>query len=380
LYHLLKEKMTPIPNISKYVAAIIAGMLARHIAIAASTKNPPCYICHGESNASIENPQTIIDVSVFTYLPIKYGSCEKIVQMAVTNRTLSEQDCSKLLANKLVVERIQEPCGCSSIGTVITTSSPSTYPVAKPKSFSQLLAPTPIQTKAPTAPSSVSILPSASTNIEVVDPIIYSPCFLCNGDPFATISKPDRLIDLKMFETLQTNYSSCSSLFNKASSGVLVSDDDCSSLLVDRKFKEYVQSPCGCSNLGSTQVPVSTSPVRVPTVRVLSSSPVALPTYHEEATIAPTAAPVTPSPSPNSPDETTESPVTSSPSPSSDAATEAPVTSSPSPSGTDEPTTAPTQSFEPTVNDDTSAPQKSPSVRKPAASSIRKPAQSDFRI
>jgi hypothetical protein len=163
-----------------------------------SAQNPICYVCSGDPDATISNPDALIDVPPEFNLPVTQASCFQVFQAGLSNLIPAE-------ACDLIVEDVDAQifCGCSNIVNPVAapvaapkpipvdTPSPITVPVATPTPIAVPndtptpvalpgVTPVPLETEPPELPTPVATLPPGTAKPSIDDGGVEAPTE-CNG-------------------------------------------------------------------------------------------------------------------------------------------------------------------------------------------------------
>jgi hypothetical protein len=119
----------------------------------------PCYMCGGDPQATISNPNTVIDLAGIPGIPpgVTSAPCALIFDTLKGGAAVNSSTCDQLLTTPDVVPLLQEPCGCSTFS--VFTSAPVPVPVPVPFVAPFLPVPVPVLVPVPVVPVPVVDIP-----------------------------------------------------------------------------------------------------------------------------------------------------------------------------------------------------------------------------
>jgi hypothetical protein len=165
-----------------FVAALI--LITPAVESQTENTNPVCNVCGGDPNATVRNPNLLVDIPPDLNSGFAQATCQQIYQAGLDNLITVEQ-CDAILLNV----DAQTLCECSNIDS------------------------TPI-------------------------------CYVCGGDPNATVTNPDLLVDIPPELNAEAAQASCLQIY-QAGLNQLITREQCDAILLNVDAQAF----CGCSNI-----------------------------------------------------------------------------------------------------------------------------------
>jgi hypothetical protein len=160
--------------------------------------NPPCYLCGGDPNGTISNPDYVVDLRLLN-INVTEATCAEIFEAVIEDKVLTESQCQQAIFDPRSVVFVQIPCGCSSIGTrpPVVSAVPTSLPPVAPTSLpTRTLEPTAVITSDPTTPGTKA--PTTTNTNEPTSIGTSEPTTIKTSEP--TITGTQEPTTVKTFE------------------------------------------------------------------------------------------------------------------------------------------------------------------------------------